>query len=49
MNGEKLTSKHFEKMFESIPTVSMSVFSWFKHSECPYITSLCRKNININV
>lgn len=36
MNEQKLTSEHFKRMFESIPTVSMKVFSWFRHSECPY-------------
>ena len=33
MNEEKLTSEHFRKMFENIPTVSMSVFSWWKENK----------------
>ena len=33
MNEQKLTSKHYKKMFDSMPTVSMSIFSWFKNTE----------------
>lgn len=36
MNEEKLTSEHFKRMFENIPTVSMKIFSWFKNTKQNY-------------
>ena len=38
MNEEKLTSEHFKRMFENIPTVSMKIFSWFKNTKLNYET-----------